>query len=67
MVYHETKILGRIISSISNKAFRIIIIKNEENLSNLGKVKIISKLKIVSCVNYRLKLLNKKKAIPLNN
>lgn len=57
----KLKILGRIISSISNKAFRIIIIKNEENLSNLGKVKIISELKIVSCVNYRLKLLNKKK------
>lgn len=57
----KLKILGRIISSISNKAFRIIIIKNEENLSNLGKAKIISKLKIVSCVNYRLKLLNKKK------
>ena len=56
----KIKIPGRVISSISNKAFRIII-KNEENLSDLEKVKIISKLKIVSCVNCRLKLLNKKK------
>ena len=57
----KIKIPGRVISSISNKAFRIIIIKNEENLSDLEKVKLISKLKIVSCVNCRLKLLNKKK------